>query len=164
MLRPTGAYTRQQTKAPLLHIMDCRLFGEMLLSKPVLGCCLLDPWEGISVKMRTFVSKNMHLKIFSAKLRPYFFAAMCDTILHYLEVQSCFKTLHILFASFSGHPNTGTMLVLPFNPNNVTQPQIIVCLRVESWWNWKNIQIKLGHNCHYFAETFSDIFTLMEMF
>ena len=47
---PNAAYMRQWIMLPLVQIMACRLFGAKPLSKPMLSCCQLHPWEQTSVK------------------------------------------------------------------------------------------------------------------
>ena len=47
---PSAAYMCQWTGSALVQIMACCLFGAKPLSKPMLGCCQLDPWEQTSVK------------------------------------------------------------------------------------------------------------------
>ena len=52
--------------------MVCRLFGAESLSEPMLPYCQLDPKEHISVKFylkfKSFLCKEMHLKLLSAKV------------------------------------------------------------------------------------------------
>ena len=48
---PSAAYMRQWIGSALVQIMACRLFGTKPLSKPMLGYCLLDPWEQTSVQI-----------------------------------------------------------------------------------------------------------------
>ena len=40
---PCAAYMPQWIGSALVQIMACRIFGTKLLSKPLMGCCQLDP-------------------------------------------------------------------------------------------------------------------------
>ena len=51
--------------------MACRLVGAKPLSEPMLEYCQLDPWE-TSIEIHTFSFKKIHLKISSAKWRPFY--------------------------------------------------------------------------------------------
>ena len=46
----SAAYMRPWIGLALIQIMACRLLGAKPLSKPVLGCYKLDPYEQTSVK------------------------------------------------------------------------------------------------------------------
>ena len=75
---PSAAYMRQWIGSAMFQIMACRLFGAKSLSKPMLGYCQLDEfgplWTNFSeilIKMQNFSFTKMHLKILSAKWRPF---------------------------------------------------------------------------------------------
>ena len=55
--------------------MACRLVGAKPLSEPVLGILFIGPWETnfseILIGIQTFSFKKMHLKMLSAKWRPF---------------------------------------------------------------------------------------------
>ena len=72
---PSAAYMCQWIRSALVYIMGCRLFNAKPLSKPMLGYCQLDPLEKnfseIFIKMQNFSFTKMHLKISSAKWRPF---------------------------------------------------------------------------------------------
>ena len=72
---PSAAYMRQWTGSALVQIMACRLFGNNSLSKPMLGCCQLEPlgtnFNEIWIKIHNVSFRKMHLKMKSAKWRPF---------------------------------------------------------------------------------------------
>ena len=71
-LRPTDAYMRQYTSPPLIQIMACRLLGAKPFSEPMLLYCQLDTRKQIiRFQIPTKVIRDTHLKMPSAKWRPY---------------------------------------------------------------------------------------------
>ena len=73
-LRPSDAYMRQYNIPTLLQIMACRLSGTKPLSEPVLPYChltLRNIFQWNLFKIRRFSFKEMHLKMLSAKWRPF---------------------------------------------------------------------------------------------
>ena len=69
---PCDAYMRQWIESVLVQIMACRLLGAKPLSKPMLGCCQLNPQEQTSVIFfyQNFSFMKMLLNTSSAKWRP----------------------------------------------------------------------------------------------
>ena len=71
---PSTAYMRQWIESALVQIMACRLFGAKLLSKPMLFLSigpLGTNFNGILIKIQNFSLTKLHLKIPSAKWRPF---------------------------------------------------------------------------------------------
>ena len=71
---PSAAYMRQRIGSAMVQIMACRLFGAKPLSKLVLGCCQLHPFEQNSMKfykIQNFSFTKMHLKIPSLCAAPW---------------------------------------------------------------------------------------------
>ena len=66
---------RQWIGSALVQIIICRPFGAKPLSKPMLVYCQLNPYKQTSVefwsKYKTFHSRKIHIKISSAKWRPF---------------------------------------------------------------------------------------------
>ena len=57
----------------LVQIMACGLNGTEPLSKPMLSYCQLgENFNRILINIRNFALKNMHLKMYCAKCRPFF--------------------------------------------------------------------------------------------
>ena len=68
---PNAAYLCQWIGSALVQIMACCLFGTKPLSKLMLGYCQLDALGQISIKIQNFSFMKMHLKLSSAKWRPF---------------------------------------------------------------------------------------------
>ena len=81
---------RQWIASALVQIMACRLFGVKPLSVPMLDYHKLDSWEQASlvffIKIHNFSFAKMHLKISSAKWRPFCPGEMSLSIIHYTDV------------------------------------------------------------------------------
>ena len=71
-MRPSDEYMRQCNMPTLLQIKACCLFCAKPLPEPILPFCQLDPKELVSVKFylkfNSFLIKEMHLKMSSAKV------------------------------------------------------------------------------------------------
>ena len=88
-LRPSDAYYIHQHNLPsLVQIMACRLFGDKPLSEPMLPFYQSDTREHISVKLHLkfrFLIKKMHLKMLTAKWRPFYIGL---NVLKFQETES----------------------------------------------------------------------------
>ena len=96
---PSATYMRQWIRSAWVQIMACRLFGAKPLSKPMLGYCQLDHWEQTSVtffiKIENISFTKMHLKILSAKRRPFCPEGDELTCIDQLSLTlSCFSAMH----------------------------------------------------------------------
>ena len=71
----SATYMCQWIGSALVQIMACRLFSAKPLSKPMLGYCQFGPlgtnFSEILIKILNFSFMKMHLKIWSAKRRPF---------------------------------------------------------------------------------------------
>ena len=67
---PSAASLSQWIWSALVQTMAYHLFGARPLIKPILGYCQLDPKE-ILIKIQNVSFTKMHLKISSAKWRPF---------------------------------------------------------------------------------------------
>ena len=72
---PSAASMRRWIGSALFQILACCLFGTKPLSNPTLGYCQFDSYEQTSgkffIKIQNFSFPKMHLKISSAKWRPF---------------------------------------------------------------------------------------------
>ena len=72
---PNAAYMREWIDPTLVQIMACRLFGAKPLSKPNARLLSIGPlgikFSTILLKMQNFSFTKMHLKLSSAKWRPF---------------------------------------------------------------------------------------------
>ena len=73
-LRPSDACMSWQTRAPLVQIMACRLFGAKPQPEPMMTYCQLNHRSNFSeilFAIQTFSLNKMHFKLSSAKWRPF---------------------------------------------------------------------------------------------
>ena len=74
-MRPGDAYMHHWTRWSLVQTMACHLSSIISLPELMLNHCRLNPLEHalvkISIKIQSFPFKKIHLKISSAKRRPF---------------------------------------------------------------------------------------------
>ena len=87
------AYMRQWTGLALVQIVACRLFGSKPLSKPMLGCCKLDPKEQTSVKIESklwYFHSKMRFKMSSVKVAAVSKGRWVDITYTFINVTSIY--------------------------------------------------------------------------
>ena len=117
--RSGDAFMCHTTRASLVQIMACHLFGAKPLSKPVLAYCSLDTWEHeLWIKTLQFSYNKMNLKMLFAK---------CWSFCRYLKVITWYWTQH--------STDKSRTLVRTLNLNNAPH----------SWHPWVSNEMNIFH-------------------